>query len=608
MNMIKMAVGAVLVAGCAQGLSGAVFDDVDYWLRPYDRDGNGYITSTTGGALETEFVNVKTAAGGTSEDLNKFRVFGPANGLKVESATVRIPSTGRSRTGVNCFKFENHESIDGATTNSYPTVMRSNEQALKDKFGSYSNYTLLMRFKRDASSESTRFFKRNPTPFSFFYSSTHAGVRLRLTASDNTDESSRVVKAEYYDGSSAKSLDSGCKATVGEWTDVALVSSQDGKKLDLYVMVGDMPSSNGIAHVTATISGDSSLAPNTAAYLLLGGTEAFGTAQTPSKLSAWDCFYGCIQHFATWSRALSEEEVAEAFAETSPDIFRVGLADGSTDEFAAGSDATTASVETGDWQLLPSGLASGASQSFTFSLDATNAALPQLFRFVPTASTAAGTVQVQLDAVTIGEETVESGRVATWKLEADALTVGAHTLTLTRTDAGVGTLTWDQLTLGGSWLLGEQDGGYAEFKDKGIADYRVSSGNWPTLKRSVSSYSDANRQLTLRFDVPADVLASGKRLSYKTVFLNTHKYVASNDKSVTMTVNGHEIGRAHPQFSKDTPFEAKIPNKYLLSGANVLTLSLDAKGGEETTDYWTFFDYHRLCVLDAAPGLMLIFK
>ena len=601
--------------------SGGVYDDVAYWLRPNDRTGNGYVRSSTGGGITgnygSDFVNAKTAADGASSVTNRFGVFGPANGIRIANETVRLPMSGDELANVPCLKFVQNEWIDTSvtpwTTNSYPNVMRTRHNVFTNEVDGIfkdinTDYTIVTRLRRDPSSQITLDNEYETRILSFFFSSSKGGVRLCLKP--GADDNARELCVMYANGAYSDPV---CIMPTNRWTDVAIVSSNAGKTLDVYARVEGEESTNDVGHVTATLKSAYMLAPYRTGYFVIGSGDALGSARKYGVDSgydnAWVTYFGSVQHLAVWSRALAIDDVREAFAGTQPDLWRAGLADGSAKEFAGESNADSLDVETSSWHLMPQGLDSAhPSYSFGFRARANQAGLAQLFRFTATPQSASGVVSLSVNGTTIEERDIRASGETVFFVPENIIVSGANTLSVTRQDSGSGKLEWDCLALGGSWMLGNADGSYHDFKDKNIltAPYPVRDGLPGIVYGTLSDYTEYTRERSFVFKLSGAVLQRGVRFRYDTHFIGTSMYFS---KPVTVSVNGTALSECpSPRYNVSLPYSVKIPGSLLCSGDNTITLSVPALEEGESNHYWTRFDFHRLRVLPPPNGFIITFK
>lgn len=219
-----------------------------------------------------------------------------------------------------------------------------------------------------------------------------------------------------------------------EWTDFAVTVKN--RKLTIYSY---QESSGDIA--TLEVTGNAATRTGTPNGNVLLGISADGACgyewnATSGRLRA---FRGSIQSFASWSRALSADEVRQVFAWPASDLVRLGTANDSALDFEGGAAPTT----------------------FSFDVAAKDAGLAQVLRVTATSTSAAGTFSIALNGSAIGSLAVSPGKTALFPIKKNLTVAGSNTITLTRTSADPVVI--DAIALGGSIQIGSVDGSAAEF-------------------------------------------------------------------------------------------------------------------------------------------------
>ncbi len=218
-----------------------------------------------------------------------------------------------------------------------------------------------------------------------------------------------------------------------EWTDLAI--TVNSRQVKIY----SCQSGSGVIETlsaTATGASPSSMVAAKRVVVGHGRSGATGWSYNGSGLR-WQAFRGSIQSFASWSRALSAEEVRQVFAWPGTDLVRLGTANNSVGEFASGTAPTT----------------------INFNVAAKDAGLPQVLRVSATSTSAAGTFNVSVNGAAAGSLSVTPGKTTTFYVKKNLTVAGANTLTLTSADP----VTIDAIALGGSLQLGNADGSWGEF-------------------------------------------------------------------------------------------------------------------------------------------------
>ncbi|MBQ3288530.1 MAG: hypothetical protein IJH50_03895 [Kiritimatiellae bacterium] len=220
-----------------------------------------------------------------------------------------------------------------------------------------------------------------------------------------------------------------------EWTDFAVTVKN--RKMTIYSY---QESSDGIAILEVNGSSGAPTGSPTSRVVLgcsyADGGCGYGYNSTAQRIRA---FRGSIQSFASWSRALSADEVRQVFAWPGTDLVRLGTANDSAQEFEGGVAPTTVN----------------------FNVAAKDAGLPQVLRVTTTSTSAAGLFNVSVNGAAVGSLSVSPGTTATLFVKKNLTVAGANTLTLMRTPADPVTI--DAIALGGSLQIGNADGSLDEF-------------------------------------------------------------------------------------------------------------------------------------------------
>lgn len=235
-----------------------------------------------------------------------------------------------------------------------------------------------------------------------------------------------------------------------------------------------------------------------------GGLDSGAWGAFPSE-----CFRGSFQQIALWNRSMSFDEMGDAIAWPRQDVARLGVEDGSSDEFEDGAVA-----EQDDWRWrFPQELGAGDSATFKFALDGGLAGMRQRLKWTSASESATGKVRLTVNGSDCGEEQVAASSPTAWTIECSCLVAGTNTVLFTRTDGGSSPVVLDAAVIGGSWQIGDADGDFYDFGHETAATNVnwVSDGNWHDYPRAYfGSVNGSSRHTNavFRFTVPADVLAT----------------------------------------------------------------------------------------------------
>ena len=217
---------------------------------------------------------------------------------------------------------------------------------------------------------------------------------------------------------------------------------------------------------TITIPTQRELTPNGATITL--GAEGATTGARPYPMGANDnslkCFRGSISQIAVWRRSLSTDEVYRALGWPNTDRWRVGVQDGKAGpDFEGERPAGGFDVDGSTWPLKD-GLAARQSVTFKFPLeDRYETDLPQFLRWKTLEGSAGGRLQIAVNGRTLQDLPTASGKWVNFFVPTNVLLSATNTITVTRTDTGVGAIVPDTVVFGGGWQIGKIDSGYSEF-------------------------------------------------------------------------------------------------------------------------------------------------
>ena len=211
------------------------------------------------------------------------------------------------------------------------------------------------------------------------------------------------------------------------------------------------------------------------------------SSQQASTSSSLDktCFAGSVQQMAIWGRALSDQEVMEAFGMPRPAISRTGFDNGASNEF--GGKRSNRSSQTidglGSWQGVWDEMLAGDTWTNKFTALRDEAGLPQIFSLRSLSSSATADIEITLNGVSLGTRRVQEDARVFWPVKANLVVEGANTLTIRRADGNSGSFYVDAMELGGSLGVGTEE--------DDIADGRVAPNRNPA---GVPSAADPNPQ------------------------------------------------------------------------------------------------------------------
>ena len=252
------------------------------------------------------------------------------------------------------------------------------------------------------------------------------------------------------------------------WVDIGVVMRTNVVRYTVVFPGRDTTSAqNGpgqIYHTEQTFAKDG-FVPNTTmskAHIHLGGQDNGGVKGYAKNANSLKFFDGSFQRIAFWKRALSDREIAEAFAFPRPSHVFLGGQNGRADEFGQ-TDKAEATIgpdliQKDSWANFPASFRAGDRRTIKFDMKKDDAMLPQLLVIKPLATSPAAQFKISLNGEVLSAgEPMEAGAklkfpIRAFKTRARFLT-GTNTLLLERVDAG-DPVTIDAIWLGGSWYVG----------------------------------------------------------------------------------------------------------------------------------------------------------
>ena len=356
MKKMLVAIG-MMSATCAFG---NVFDDCVYWFCG-GRDSNG------DGLLQTDELPDTMHANDAAHDAHKYTIYGwsrvsgmEALGVQLREEDVFCPAQGVTNRTLCLFLPQSQERVDNGngtvTTNYCNNSVLLNTQLLSLAPG--NEYTCILRVRRERQIGNEWFFN--------CYNSSSGGFLLGFTAAGDFTS---------YGYNSSLSVSSPGKLPTNCWADVAVVVSNQTVRLGLW-RDKQLPSASRGSGTRYTFT---STSVKTSKYDLdltmqkmLLGTQDAHTRRTAKTTNTGKMFCGSYQQIAFWNRALSDEEVLEAWQTPMADVWRLGLANDSTAEMGGtASDTTTVDVDAitadGRWQDVPGSLPAGGTLNLDFT-------------------------------------------------------------------------------------------------------------------------------------------------------------------------------------------------------------------------------------------------
>lgn len=322
------------------------------------------------------------------------------------------------------------------------------------------------------------------------------------------------------------------------------------------------------------------------------------------------CFIGSVQQIAIWGRALTDQEVMEAFGMPRPAIFRTGFDNGASNEFGGTRSGTEQTIDgLGSWQNIANTMKAGDTWTVNFTALRDEVSLPQIFS-MKSLNGSAAQIEPVLNGTSLGEGRIAANSRAFWPVTAGIVREGANELVIRRKDGRTRDFLVDAIELGGSLGVGK-------ITTSSTDDGRI---NPLYIKTGVPSAADPNTQhwpqglmpstgvTNLHFRVWVDPeLADKASFTFKT---GTRYNGSSASDFFSISVNDEYITKLSAQsgWKEQTLLPAYLSN--LHGGWN----DLEFVCTDDLSCYWDFAYFRFEAVLPSpfgfspAPGLTVILR
>ncbi len=256
-------------------------------------------------------------------------------------------------------------------------------------------------------------------------------------------------------------------------------------------------------------------------FFCLEGQTTFATAGSMDQTA----FIGSVQQMAIWKRALTDQEVMDAFGMPRPAIFRTGFDNDVSNEFGGERIGSSQTIDgLGSWQNIANKMEVGDVWTVNFNALRDEANLPQIFSIKSLSGSAAAQIEAKLNGTSLGEGRIAANTRVFWPVAANLVRAGANTLVIERKNGGGHDFLMDAMELGGSLGVGKMT---ASSSDDGRVDPNlIKTGvpsaadpnpqHWPT---KLESSTDETKHLRFRVWVDPDV-ADKASFTFKTAVSN----------------------------------------------------------------------------------------
>ena len=440
---------AITIAAVAHG-STNVFNDAVFWFR------GGKDCVTADGKLQTgEFLD-DLHANDAEHANHQMTVSGYAENGAFRTEPVVFPALGSSvvKNMRVLHISDNGRATEGsAVTNRFPMLVTPYSLFAANHIS--NEYTIVSRVRLDTLSRPEFLFRIGYRTVSGVSEGLLLGFKENTSKSGCKDVYAFRSPRSGVAFSEVSSFYSKLFVPTNTWVDIGVVVGHGKLRVGIAV-----PSSLGgpqnptIAFAEDTMCTENCTLNTEKSYKLFGQTPESGEKPDARQ----DGFIGSVQQVAIWSRALSDQEVMEAFGMPRPAIFRTGFDNGASDEFGGTRSGASQTIDgLGSWQGVSDTMLAGDVWTVNFDALRDEAGLPQIFSIRSLPSSSAAQIGVTLNGTTIGTRTVSSDARVFWPVTAGLLVSGVNTLSVRRVDGDSGVFRMDAMELGGSIGVGIAD-------------------------------------------------------------------------------------------------------------------------------------------------------
>lgn len=617
--------GVVLACAiCAADAAAAdVYGDAVFWFRG-GRDANGDGILNVSNSNRELFNELKAA--NTNDATQSCIVRGKPDGIVFETEPVVFPCQPNVTQDLQCIRFKQElEFVDNGdgtiTTNGWPNQL----DVPVGNLITGEQYSCVIRFRRDGGYVPNR----TEDLLALGYNSP-IGWLLRISGTDDGTGNSRYLDVYVKEGASWEHARANLAVDTNEWTDVAVsVSKLENGRGNVRIALA-RPRRAVVFNKFTTPAAQSFCSytnKNARAHWRLGAQ-----ADSPTRAYEWNTlttggymyssyvFRGSVQQLAYWDRALSDDEIYEAFGMPRPNLMQVGVGNGGSDEFGAERTGSSQTIDAAVQTLRDrtSDMLAGDELTVTFKVNAQEAGMAQLLTFASTTNSPACMMRATVNGTALGSKAVSAAGSVTWFVPASVTVSGENTVVLRRVDAGSGKVQIDMLKLGGSWQAGLVNGSNVELigeQKMGAPFFSSADMGWKHWVSPLTTYhggltslecTASNQVYHIWVD---DVAARFCPATFKTSLNRIDRGAPSGtvgDEYIDVFVNGtlkRNIPLSETPKSTYVPFTFSFEPGELKPGWNEIRFA----ASPTKTCYW-YRDYFRFELGKMALGTVLILR
>ena len=335
------------------------------------------------------------------------------------------------------------------------------------------------------------------------------------------------------------------------------------------------------------------------------GAESSGVTDNQTNISK--AFRGYYAGLKVWDRLLTENEMWSVMAGQYGGTFNVGVENDSADEFGStwyGRRADPFDVATNKWQEMKKSLtAEDRTLTLAVPIPAESDGMPRVLEIVPLFDGVGATcpVTVAANGETVGELDLMDASKRAMLLRGNQAKRDANgkiTIAIARPEGCAGTLSFDALSLAGSWQIGTINGSSSEMtqETKGVPSVVIAGD--PDCTHAQRSLTTTYNTLTIPFNVPK---SSAGQCAYRyETYIDSLK--SGSTHPLRLEFNGKTVWSS-ANAAKDK-VRVEIPAEDIKCGLNELKWVYDTT----TASNWLTFDYHKMKMVPPPKGTALILR
>ena len=335
----------------------------------------------------------------------------------------------------------------------------------------------------------------------------------------------------------------------------------------------------------------------------LGAESSGATDDVDSKRKAFRGYYAALK---AWNRVLTENEMFSVMAGRYGGTFNLGLANGSADEFGGSwyGTADPFDVDADKWQAMKKSLtADDRTLTLTVAIPEESNGLPRVLEIVPLFDGVGAScpVTVAANGVDVGTfDLVDEAQRAIVLRRGHLLngTNGRLTIAITRPEGCAGTLSFDALSMAGSWQIGADNDTSTDMTQQAQGITSVFIAGDPIYKHAQRGLTTTYNTLVIPFDVPK---SSVGQCAYR-YEADLHDFKSGNTHPLHLEFNGATVWSSENATSGKVVVE--LAAESIRPGLNELKWVYDTT----TANNWMTFDYHRMKMVPPPIGITIMVR